>query len=63
MAIEKESIWLRPRVIQMRALLRHVKNARVETALREFITDAESRLEELDEHTKQSAADRLPHRD
>jgi hypothetical protein len=63
MAFEEESIWLRPRVIQMRGLLRHVKNARVETALREFITDAETRLEVLDEHTKKSAADRLPHKD
>ena len=26
-AFEQEAIWLRPRVIQMRALLRHAKNA------------------------------------
>jgi hypothetical protein len=38
-------------IIRTRALLRHVKSARVETALREFITDAEARLEKLDEHT------------
>jgi hypothetical protein len=45
MAIERESLWLRPRVIQMRAMLRYVKNQAVEAALREFITDAEARLE------------------
>ena len=47
MATDQESIWLRPRVIQMRALLRHVKDARVEPVLREFIADAEARLELL----------------
>jgi len=60
MTFEKESLWLRSRVIQMRALLRHVKNARVESVLREFITDAEARLEELDARTQKLAADRLP---
>ena len=52
MAIEQEAIWLRPRVIQMRALLRRVKDARVEAVLREFITDAEARLELLDEQAR-----------
>jgi len=52
MATDQESIWLRPRVIQMRALLRHVKDARVEAVLREFI--AEARLELLDERTTKS---------
>ena len=44
MAIEQEAIWLRPRVIQMRALLRRVKDARVEAVLREFITDRGAQL-------------------
>ena len=54
MATDQELTWLRPRVIQMRALLRHVKDARVETVLREFIADAEARLELLDEQTTKS---------
>jgi hypothetical protein len=52
MEIEQEAIWLRPRVIQMRALLRRVKDARVEAVLREFITDAEARLELLDKQAR-----------
>jgi hypothetical protein len=52
MAIEQEAIWLRPRVIQMRALLRRVKDARVEAVLREFITNAEARLELLDDQAR-----------
>lgn len=49
MAIEQEAVWLRPRIIQMRAMLRRVKDRNVENALREFIADAESRLEALEE--------------
>ncbi len=52
MAFEQEAIWLRPRVIQMRALLRHVKDARIEAALREFIADAEARLKVLEQHVR-----------
>jgi hypothetical protein len=52
MEIEQEAIWLRPRVIQMRALLRRVKDARVEAVLREFIADAEARLELLDQQAR-----------
>jgi len=52
MAIEQEAIWLRPRVIQMRALLRRVKDTRVEAVLREFIADAEARLESLDQQAR-----------
>ena len=58
MAVDQESIWLRPRVIQMRALLRHVKDTRVETVLREFIADAEARLELLDEQARNQRAAR-----
>jgi hypothetical protein len=61
MAIDEEAIWLRPRVIQMRALLRRVKDARVESVLREFIADAEARLELLDEQARgQQATSPLP---
>jgi hypothetical protein len=60
MAIERESLWLRPRVIQMRAMLRYVKNQAVEAALREFITDAEARLEALEEQTLTEKPGRHP---
>jgi hypothetical protein len=60
MAIEQEAAWLRARVIQMRSLLRHVENARVENVLREFIADAETRLELLDEQARDQGA--APHR-
>jgi hypothetical protein len=60
MAIDQEAIWLRPRVIQMRALLRRVKDARVESVLREFIADAEARLELLDEQARGQATSPLP---
>jgi hypothetical protein len=50
MATDQESIWLRCAW----ALLRHVKEARVEIVLREFTADAEARLELLDEQTTKS---------
>jgi hypothetical protein len=49
MAIDPEIVWLRPRVICMRALLRFAKDARVEAALKDLITDAEDRLAALEE--------------
>ncbi len=50
MVIDTELIWLRPRVIRLRALLRYAQVDRVETILlREFLADAESRLEALEE--------------
>ena len=52
MAIDPELIWLRPRVIRMRALLRYAKDERVETALKELITDAEDRLDALEEQAR-----------
>jgi hypothetical protein len=52
MAIYPELLWLRPRVIQMRALLRHAKDGRVEAALRELITQAEDRLEALEQQAR-----------
>ena len=50
MVIDTELVWLRPRVIRLRALLRYAQVDRVETILlREFLADAESRLEALEE--------------
>jgi hypothetical protein len=50
MVIDPELAWLRPRVIRLRALLRYAQVARVETILlREFLADAETRLEALEE--------------
>jgi hypothetical protein len=45
---EDEEIWLRHRVIRMRALLRFAKEPCVERGLRELIADAEKRLEPLE---------------
>ncbi len=60
MFIEPEVLWLRPRVIRMRALLRHVKVHRVEMALKELIADAEDRLEALEEQARKEKLDRRP---
>lgn len=50
MVIDTELVWLRPRVIRLRALLRYAQVDRVETILlREFLADAETRLEALEE--------------
>jgi hypothetical protein len=47
MTPDDEEIWLRHRVIRMRALLRFAKEPCVESGLRELIADAEKRLEPL----------------
>jgi hypothetical protein len=47
-----EILWLRSRVIRMRALLRFAKDIRVETGLRELISDAETRLEWQEEQAR-----------
>jgi len=44
--------WLRSRIIRMRALLRYAKDSRVETGLRELISDAETRLEWQEEQAR-----------
>ena len=44
-SVEKENVWLRHRVVRMRALLRYANDTRVESGLRELIADAEDRLE------------------
>ena len=53
---ESEIVWLRPRVIRMRALLRYAKSPQVEADLRELIADAESRLEFLEERERTKGA-------
>jgi hypothetical protein len=45
---EDEAAWLRARIIRLRRLLRHVKDSQVEAGLKEFIGDAEARLEMLE---------------
>lgn len=45
---DDEEIWLRHRVIRMRALLRFAREPHVESGLRELIADAEKRLEPLE---------------
>ena len=47
---EDEEMWLRGWIIRMRTLLRFASDPRVETGIKEFIVDAEQRLEELQRH-------------
>ncbi len=49
-----EILWLRSRVIRMRALLRYAKDTRVEAGLRELVGDAETRLEWLEEQARRA---------
>jgi hypothetical protein len=46
--LENEEAWLRARIIRLRRLLRYVKDAQVEAGLKEFIGDAEARLDKLE---------------
>jgi hypothetical protein len=46
---EEEGIWLRHRLRRLRAALRISKEPRVEAILRELITDAEERLELIEQ--------------
>ncbi len=50
---EEEQSWLRRRVMRLRTILRFAKDARVATCLREFIAEAEDRLEMLETRRKQ----------
>jgi hypothetical protein len=45
--LEAEETWLRKRIIRLRTVLRYANDARAEAGLREFIGDAENRLELL----------------
>jgi hypothetical protein len=46
--LENEEAWLRARIIRLRRLLRYVKDTQVEAGLKEFIGDAEARLDKLE---------------
>jgi hypothetical protein len=48
MDIEPEYTWLLHRVMRLRTILRYVKDPKAEAGLRELITDAEKRLEQLE---------------
>jgi hypothetical protein len=45
---EPEATWLRLRIIRLRAALRYALEPRVETILRETVTDMEERLEQIE---------------
>ena len=45
--IEDEEKWLRHRVVRLRTIMRFALDARVKTVLKEFITEAEERLDKL----------------
>ncbi len=47
MELETEETWLRKRIVRLRTVLRYANDPRIEAGLREFIGDAEHRLELL----------------
>jgi hypothetical protein len=47
MYLEDEESWLRKRVMRLRTLLRYTREPDTEAGLREFIAEAETRLELL----------------
>ena len=47
MELEAEEAWLRKRIVRLRTVLRYANDPRTEAGLREFIGDAEHRLELL----------------
>ncbi len=47
MELESEETWLRKRIIRLRTILRYANDPRTEAGLKEFIGDAEHRLELL----------------
>ena len=47
MELEDEEPWLRQRVIRLRMALRFTQDPRTDAGLKEFIADAEERLENL----------------
>jgi hypothetical protein len=51
---EEEESWLRRRVIRLRTILRFTKDARVATGLKEFVAEAEDRVEMLGSRLKQN---------
>lgn len=60
MELEDEETWLRARIIRLRRLLRYVKDPQVEAGLKEFITDAETRLDGLERRRLRPVEDEPP---
>ena len=64
---EDEEAWLRARIIRLRTILRYAKDPQVEIGLKEFIADAEARLDMLERSrlrpldTDAHRADKRPH--
>jgi hypothetical protein len=50
---EDEETWLRRSLIRLRTIWRFAKDPRIEVGLREFIAEAEDRLEMLESRHKQ----------
>jgi len=57
--IEDEEKWLRHRIVRLRTIMRFALDARVETVLKEFITEAEERLDKLGQLPKSPGDDAL----
>jgi hypothetical protein len=57
MDLENEETWLRTRVIRLRTMLRFAKDPRTEAGLKEFIADAEERLDALERRHRYQAKD------
>jgi hypothetical protein len=55
MELEDEETWLRRRVIRLRTMLRFAKDPRTEAGLKEFIADAEERLDALERSRRERA--------
>jgi hypothetical protein len=55
MELEDEETWLRHRVIRLRTMLRFAKDPRTEAGLKEFIADAEERLDALERSRRERA--------
>ena len=55
MELEDEETWLRRRVIRLRTMLRFAKDPRTEAGLKEFIADAEERLDALERDRRERA--------
>jgi hypothetical protein len=51
---EDEETWLRRRLIRLRTIWRFAKDPRIEAGLREFIAEAEDRLELLESGTNKN---------
>jgi hypothetical protein len=47
-ALEDGETWLRRHVVRLRTMLRFAKDPRTEAGLKEFIADAEGRLDALE---------------